>query len=423
MRNTRTLSIAVLAVASLSAGATSASALGAATAPAATTQSDQSSEAQKAYDRIVAKLPSDWQAKQKAFFAKTGIERSPAQEIALAKIQKAAKAKKAGQRAINPDDYQCAPTKLDAYVDSILEDVDPTTLFLLQLMGGLDIPTYDALLFGKQNDPQFPLPASDAASLKSTFGTSQRFWDVKLNDVKLMGMDGSAFSDVNRVTRVVQVLYGVGPADATDIARDIITIVKSDAALENGNNPIFTLNAFAFSAEGETDPVIRKVSDRVVYGDGINKALKAVGLNKVGPKAVLSHEMAHHVQYENNSFGDDQGTPEGTRRTELMADAFATYFGTHKKGLGLNPSQILKFQDSFYTVGDCSYTSNGHHGTPNQRRAAASWGAANVAFGDPVKVIKSKNLENKFNKVLPQLLEPDAPTSINAYRNKIAVAQ
>lgn len=423
MKNSRTLSIAVLAVASLTAGATSAHGLGAIPAPAASTQSDTADQAQKAYDRIVAKLPADWQAKQKAFFAKTGIERSPAQEIALAKIQKAAKARKAGQRAINPDDYECSPTKLDAYVDSILKDIDPISLFLLQLMGGLDIPTYDALLFGKQNDPQFPLPASDAASLKSTFGTSQRFWDVRLDNVKLLGMDGSAFGDVNRVTRVVQVLYGVGPADATDIARDIISIVKGDPGLQNGNNPIFTLNAFAFSAEGETDPAISKVPDKVVYGEGINKALKAAGLGTVGPKAVLSHEMAHHVQYENNSFGSDAGTPEGTRRTELMADAFATYFGTHKKGLGLNPSQVLKFQDSFYVVGDCSYTSSSHHGTPNQRRAAAAWGAANVAFGDPVKVIKSKPLENKFNKVLPQLLAPDAPDTISAYRTKVAVAR
>ncbi|YAL81859.1 hypothetical protein ACMYYO_07830 [Dermacoccaceae bacterium W4C1] len=427
MRNTKLLSIAGLMAVTVSAGGATAQAVPAASGQGVPAASDTATKtkAEKIAERIEKKLPKDWKARKAAMDKKLGIEREPAQEAALAKVAKAAKAKKSGQtRAINPDDYQCSETKLDAYVDSILKDVDPITVLLLSLNGGLDLATYDALLFGTPNDGDHDLLPAYNTNLRNTFSITQRFWDVKLNDVKLLGMNGSVYQDEDRAARVVQALYGVGPAAATDIARDIIELIDSDPGLDGGENPIFTLNAFAFSAKGETDPLVKGVPDKIVFGDGILKALKAIGLNNVGPKAVLSHEMAHHVQYENNTFDDAPSGPEGTRYTELGADAFATYSAAHKKGLGLNPSQLLKFQDSFYDVGDCSFTSSGHHGTPNQRRAASAWGAATVAYSsDPVKIIKSKNLQNKFNKVLPQLVAPDAPVLPEAYKSSVVAAK
>ncbi|GAB3495106.1 hypothetical protein [Flexivirga lutea] len=424
MKLTRVCAFATLSVLTVSlSGAISPSA---SAAPAGTHRvaglQSQSVDSKAIYQRILQKLPADWQARRDAARARLGIEESPVTAILKTKVSKTvAAAGGRSARAIDPSQYECGPTKLDAYVDQLLAPVDVLNLFFIQLLGGLDIPTYDAILNGTPKGAGFQLLPAYKDSLTSTFGIAQRFWDVRLNNVQLMAMHGGMLTDVNRVTSVVQFMYGVGPADAADIAQDIITMVQSDPALSNGDNAIFTLNAFAFSGEGDPDPVIRKLKDKMVFGDGILAALKAIGLNKVGPKAVLGHEMSHHVQYEDNLFDSPLTGAEATRRTELMADAFGTYFATHKKGLGMKPVQVLQVEESFYDVGDCSFDSPGHHGTPNQRRAASSWGAATVAFSNkPNNVMPSLKLAAKFDKVLPELVKPDAPTSISAYRNLVA---
>lgn len=384
----------------------------------ATTPAAKKADVKQRVDDIVKHLPSDWQQRRDAARSKFNIDHSPAEDILNGKIQQAAA--KSTASAIDPTQYQCAPTALDGYVDKILADVDPSTLFALSYTGALDIPTYDALLYGTAKDTDHQLLANYKAPLTSAFGFAQRFWDVRLNDVQLLAMHGDMLTDRNRVTKVVEYLYGVGPADATAIADDIIAIVKSDKALKNGNNPIFTLNAFAFSGEGDPDPAIRRLPDKMIFGDGILAALRSIGLggaNGIGPKAVLGHEMAHHVQYEDNLFDSTLTGPEATRRTELMADTFGTYFVTHKKGLGATPSQVLTTEQSFYDVGDCQFTSDGHHGTPNQRRAASAFGAAQVAFSNnPNRVLPSLTLDKKFERALPQITAPDAPTSVQAYR-------
>ena len=40
------------------------------------------------------------------------------------------------------------------------------------------------------------------------------------------------------------------------------------------NNPLWTLNAYAFSGEGETDPVLAALPDKLVIGDGILDGLR-----------------------------------------------------------------------------------------------------------------------------------------------------
>lgn len=390
------------------AGSPSALAASSATSPAAASPSPSpsSAAAQAALARLTAKLPADWKDRQAATFARLGIDRSPVRDVLDARLAE----------AINPDDYVCGPTKLDAYVDSLLADVDPNTLLVLALVGVLDFPTYEAIYYGSPKDPGFALTPASASVLSTSFGYAQRFWDVKLDDVQLLAMHGTMLTDVDRVARVVALLYGTPPADSLATAREIVKIVRTSPGLERGRNPIFTLNAFAFSAQGETDPVVSRLRDKLVFGDGILDALRALGLKQVGPKAVMGHEMAHHVQYEDNLFDSELTGPEATRRTELMADSFGTYFSTHKKGLGLNANQLLLVQDTFYDVGDCQFTSNGHHGTPNQRRAAASWGIATAAAGDQVSVLPSLRLAARFDRILPKLVAPDAPVTPNAYR-------
>ncbi|NNG38792.1 hypothetical protein HJ588_05825 [Flexivirga sp. ID2601S] len=428
MKNTRAMTVTALTALTVSLSGAIAPAASAAGDDGPVTKSSdafagsraaKSVDTKATFDRIVQKLPADWQARRDAARTKLNIDESPVERALRSKLAKAAAAGKGTPNVIDPTQYQCGPTKLDAYVDSILAGTDAGNLQLLSMLGALDAPTYDAILFGTAKGAGYQLLPAYKTSLTSTFGTAQRFWDVRLNDVQLMAMHGQMVVDENRLAATVQYMYGVGAADAKDIARDMISMVRSDPALKNGKNPIFTLNAFAFSGKGDPDPVIRKQKDKMVFGDGILAALKAIGLNQVGPKAVLGHEMAHHVQYEDALFDNTDLTgPEATRRTELMADSFGTYFVTHKKGLAMTPKQILQTEESFYDVGDCAFDNDGHHGTPNQRRAAAAWGAAVVAYSDyPNRVLPSMSLATKFDKVLPELVKPDAPTSIEAYRS------
>jgi hypothetical protein len=379
--------------------------------------------AKRLYKRIIQRLPSDWKQRQATAFQKLRIERQPQQKMAMTKIKRMGIDRLAGKRAIDPNDYECAPTKFDAWVDGILKDVNPTTMYYLQQMGALDIPTYDAILYGKTTDGNHNLDATDGPELKTSFTKLQGFWDVNLKDIQLMGMDRNIFSSTTRMARTIKYVYGTTTADATAIAKDIQNLIKSESLLKGGKHPIFTLNAFAFSAEGQTDPVVGAIPDKTVFGDGILVGLRATGFGDVGPEAVMSHEMAHHVQYENNTFATNPPGPEGTRRTELMADAFGTYAGAHKKGLSKPTNEIEKWANSFYEVGDCSFDDPGHHGTPNQRKASSAWGAAQYK-NQTNKDLKQPSLalQAKFDAALPVLTKPDAATNVRAYLTKVGRA-
>lgn len=311
-------------------------------------------------------------------------------------------------RAINPGDYECGPTPLDAYVEEITQDVDFLTILILALLGVLDMPSYDALLFGTEGDPDYALPG-DAKGLTKAFTKAQRFWDVESDDIQLIGMHGEMVTDQERVERYYEVLDGLSEEEAAEMADLVVELVAQDPALDGGDHPLFTLNAFAFSAEGESDPLIGSIPDKIVMGEGIVEANDWMGLGSVGSQAVLSHEFAHHVQYEEGLFDADLPPNEATRRTELMADAYASYFSAHRKGLNLRKDVILTVQESFYAVGDCSFSSGGHHGTPNQRLRAAEWGAdLAISARKQGHVLSLDELLARFEAQLPIIVAPDA---------------
>jgi hypothetical protein len=73
---------------------------------------------------------------------RVGIDQSPVRE--------------AVDRAINPGDYQCAPTEFNAYINGLIAGLsDDDFSFLVQHLEMLDIPTYDALLFGTSTDSRY----------------------------------------------------------------------------------------------------------------------------------------------------------------------------------------------------------------------------------------------------------------------------
>ncbi|WP_432483167.1 neutral zinc metallopeptidase [Kineococcus esterisolvens] len=340
------------------------------------------------------RLPVGWQARRESAAARTGVQ-SPVSAVV--------------GRAIDPGEHDCSPTALSVYAEGLLAGLDPQELRFVADSGVLDFPTYDALLFGTDGDPAYALTSSSRSELERTFRSAQRFWDVPSADVQLMAMHGSVLRDPARLARLLTVLYGLPAAEAREYSAQVVAAVESVPELAGGENPVFTLNAYAFSAQGATDPLVASLPDKIVFGDGILAFMSSIGLSDVGPRAVLAHEFAHHVQYEDDLFDSPLTGPEATRRTELMADAFATYFATHKRGAALNAKRVVQAQRSFAEVGDCSFTSPGHHGTPNQRERAAQWGADLAASQrEQGHVLPSLQVAERFEAALAELVAPDA---------------
>ncbi len=350
-------------------------------------------------DAMLAALPADFRARQTAALATAGIDSSPVRDAVLARLAS----------AIDGTQYVCSSTALDAYVNQLVGELDTNTIVILLTFGLLDFPTYDALFYGTTSDPAYALLKDYKNELNRAFSATKRFWDVKLDDVQIMAMHGTMLTDAPRVQRMLAYIDGIGGPDGAALAASIAGFVRGTPSLRGGDNPLFTLNAFAFSGAGEPDPAVAALPDKMIFGDGILDALDKTGFRDVGPSAVLGHEMAHHVQYEDNLFVTDLTGPEATRRTELMADAFGTYFVTHKRGLALNTARVVEAEQNFYNVGDCSFDSSGHHGTPLQRLAAATWGAGVAkAASNQGHVLPSLTLDAQFEKELPALVAPDA---------------
>jgi hypothetical protein len=284
-----------------------------------------------------------------------------------------------------------------------------TQLQFLLNSGALDFPTYDALFYGTSADPTFALTPEYRQQLTSSFRDARRFWDIRSDDIQLMAMHGKpVLQDPARLARLLDEWFGFSSAEAAQYAKIVVDSMAGIPALQGGDNPIFTLNAFAFSAEGEPAP-LDQIPDKLIFGDGILDALEFLQIADVGPRAVLGHEFGHHLQFEKNLFESPLTGAEATRRTELMADAFGTYFTTHSRGLALNVKRVLQAERTFYEVGDCSFDSPGHHGTPNQRLRAAQWGADLAADAQKQgHILPSLTVANRFDAALSALVVPDA---------------
>ncbi|MFF2410463.1 hypothetical protein [Streptomyces sp. NPDC058092] len=352
-------------------------------------------------DKIQAKLPADWESRLRAARAKYGLNESPWSEVR--------------DSVINPGDHQCQQTELTTYANSLLVGIKhPAIIFNLQFYGGFDWAAFDALISGRESKSNtFGVNGEYTQKLTAEMKNLKRFWDIDSAGIQLVPMHGAdVLSSPERLARVLSVMYGnpieEAPREwALGLAELFIELIDSEPVLQGGANPMFTFNAFAYSEKDDPQPL--GISDRIVMGDGILQGMSAVDLGDVAPKGILGHEFAHHVQFQKNLFESDLTGPEATRRTELMADAFGTYYLTHARGESLNATRLLKSEKSFYQVGDCSFTSSGHHGTPNQRLASSSWaaGVANDASNQG-HILPSLKFDELFEAKLPDLVKPDA---------------
>lgn len=310
---------------------------------------------------------------------------------------------------IDRDAYQCSSTPLQDWFSAQIPDTETVMgLLFMSFLGALDMPTYDALLYGEQSrDNRFGLNGEYTQRLTSQYKDLEKFWDRYPANQQLLPMHGAqTFSDFDHVVELYQVVHGLSPSDAALYAETVKRIMDAYPQLRGGDHPMFTFNAFAFGGNSELG-----ISPRIVMGDGILQGMAAIGLGDVGPRAILGHEFGHTIQTAGGLFDNTDLTgPEATRRTELMADTFSLYYLTHARGEALNAKRLLPSVQSFYQVGDCSFTDDSHHGTPNQRVASSQW-AADLANGARPQghIAPSLDLAARFDAKLPDLVAPDAP--------------
>ncbi len=220
---------------------------------------------------------------------------------------------------------------------------------------------------------QFGVNGEYTAQLTKSFNDLKRFWDTKSDNVIMVAAHGSMLQDRNKILTLYKAEYGYSDEKATYYADSLTTLFKTYPEYLNGNHPFFTLNAYAHQEKNY--PVAGQIGDKIVFGDGLLQAFDAIGYGDIAPQAILAHEFAHHIQY--NLGIKDYGiplTPEGSRRTELMADAYAAYFLMHPRGAALPLLSVQRAGEVFSSLGDCVFALKEHHGTPTQRKAATEWG-------------------------------------------------
>ena len=298
---------------------------------------------------------------------------------------------------------ECDPdTDLFVWLNDQLADWNSEVIFYALITGMLDFPTYDALLFENSSaDQYFGVNGEYTQRLTKTFKDLKRFWNIQSQGIIMVGMHGNMLLDRDRVIRIDMVLYGDDKPTAEYWADLILQLLDIFPQYRNGDHPIFTFNSFAQPAFNF--PPYGRIPDKVVMGDGILDGFTALGYEDVAPQAVLAHEYGHQVQFQLGVFSN--GTPESTRRTELMADALSAYYLSHARGASMQWKRVKEFLAVFFNIGDCEFTSSGHHGTPLQRMAAAEWGYH--LTDDAQKqghILTAQKFLTLFNAALPGIL-------------------
>jgi hypothetical protein len=99
---------------------------------------------------------------------------------------------------------------------------------------------------------------------------------------------------------------------------------------------------------------------------------------------------------------------------ETGADAASAYFATHAKGLQLNARKIQEIEQAAFDIGDCSDpadATDGHHGTPVQRKAATQWGSSRALAGTNLnKVLTGAQFIKAWTAEFTKKIRPLDPT-------------
>ena len=294
-------------------------------------------------------------------------------------------------------------TALFKWLSNELADWDDDVIFYALATGMLNFPTYDALFFENSSDGQyFGLDGEYSQSVTKAFKDLQRFWNIQSQDIVLAAMHGNMLLNRDKVIRIDMILYNDTEPVAEYWADLILYLLDQVPQYRRGDHPIFTFNAYAVG--GFPFPPFGDVPDKIIMGDGIMDGYAGIGFNDVAPQAIIAHEFGHHIQYQLGLFTDEV-SPEATRRTELMADAYSAYFLSHARGASMQWKRVKQFLEVFFNICDCAFTDNNHHGTPTQRMAAAEW-AYSVANNAQKQgqILTAEEFTALFEAQLPELI-------------------
>ena len=344
-------------------------------------------------------------------------------------------------RAINPDDYVCDPaTDFVVWAGERFAEIDPFSLFILdELSAFFWAGDAKILVDNDASDEYIGARGQYTREQIKRQKDNRRFWDVRSDDILLMGMHGSQIGDDEKILEFLNhpFIFGFFPEEIVLYILELVQTTIEGGVADFGlffsfpdepefpfliempgipsgyDNPLLTLNAFAFSTGGEDIPGLGVIPDKLVMGDGILEGLEAIGLGQNGPDFVHAHEFAHHVQFEIGAFDPPVPLPtaaERTRRTELMADGFGAYYSTHARGASMQAKRFADVMNAAFVVGDCQFASPGHHGTPIQRDAAAAWGGEVSSSAQRQGHVESAyTMLTLFDAELANLVAPDAP--------------
>ena len=300
---------------------------------------------------------------------------------------------------LNPDDYNCnsEDIALSNYIASITSEWTPFERFIFAILSYH--PQIDALYVKDPNYKKhvYGLNGEFTNVLNRSFKDLKRFWDIESGNIGMTPMKGSTYLDFNLLVLIEEALFPGQSDDENIFWATLAQDTFGSDAFWNFKHPLLTFNAFAASLNFPFP------NDRIVMGDGLMQGYAEIGLGDVTPQAILAHEFGHHIQFDNGYFvpvaPEDQ--PEATRRTELMADAYSAYYLTHKRGATMNFKRVVQFLEAFYNIGDCQFLSGNHHGTYEQRLAAAQWGFDLADSASPKgKILGSHEFFEKFEAAL-----------------------
>ncbi|MCE7009674.1 hypothetical protein LWC34_43730 [Kibdelosporangium philippinense] len=305
---------------------------------------------------------------------------------------------------INPGDYQCsAATPVRTWLAEQIASWTPLDRAYADL--GQQLAVLDAVLFPAGD--KFGLNGEYTQDVTKVFRDLKKFWDIDGSSIKVASLNSTVLLSQPRLSRLLQVLYGLPPQAVDPTAAALVTIYDQPQ-FDQGRHPFFSFNAFAQQG-GLEIPGVGVIPDEILMGDGVLAGFAAVGLADVSAKAIFAHEYGHHVQFRRNLFESDLTGPEATRRTELMADAFGSYYLTHARGATMQWKRVRLFEQVFFQLGDCGFAAASHHGTPNQRLRAVDWGydVADSAHKQG-HVLPTLTFADLFDRKLPELVAPDA---------------
>ncbi|WP_373056819.1 hypothetical protein [Zunongwangia sp. H14] len=201
----------------------------------------------------------------------------------------------------------------------------------------------------------------------------EKFWDMPV-EIQVNGQHTATLNDRDKIAEVFETFFGYRvngvfvPLTTEQAYEEADYLISLNEASPNlPENPYFATDGFA------------STNRTIVIGDGLPTWLAETGIDEgIVWTGILSHEWAHEVQFLNRSQWYPNGAaPDpaaATRYTELEADFMAAYFMTHKRGATYNWKRVEEFFDLYFQIGDCGFTSSGHHGTPLQRMEAARLG-------------------------------------------------